>query len=96
VSAFGKFGEMTRQICVEAKRNSDFLGNSTENYGIDGGGVVEDTSKSAIGIPILKLLMGIERGLSGKLLTINALDMNITRAKLSKDPDCKVCNNQPE
>jgi molybdopterin-synthase adenylyltransferase len=41
----------------------------------------------------LKLLIGIERGLSGKLLTLNALDMNITRSNLSKDPACSVCGN---
>jgi molybdopterin/thiamine biosynthesis adenylyltransferase len=39
----------------------------------------------------LKLLIGIERGLSGKLLTVNALDMNVTRSTLSKDPACSVC-----
>lgn len=39
----------------------------------------------------LKLLMGIERGLSGKLLSVNALDMNIMRSNLSKDPACHVC-----
>jgi molybdopterin/thiamine biosynthesis adenylyltransferase len=39
----------------------------------------------------LKLLIGIERGLSGKLLTLNALDMNITRSTLNKDPACSVC-----
>ena len=39
----------------------------------------------------LKLLMGIERGLSGKLLTVNALDMNIMRSKLSRDPVCRAC-----
>jgi molybdopterin-synthase adenylyltransferase len=39
----------------------------------------------------LKLLMGIERGLSGKLLSLNALDMNILRSGLSKDPSCRVC-----
>lgn len=39
----------------------------------------------------LKLLIGIERGLSGRLLTLNALDMNITRSMLSKDPACSVC-----
>ncbi|TAN79887.1 MAG: molybdopterin-synthase adenylyltransferase MoeB [Gallionella sp.] len=39
----------------------------------------------------LKLLIGIERGLSGKLLTINALDMNIMRSALSKDPACRAC-----
>lgn len=41
----------------------------------------------------LKLLMGIERGLSGKLLSLNALDMNIMRSNLSKDPECQVCSN---
>ena len=39
----------------------------------------------------LKLLMGIERGLSGKLLTVNALDMNIMRSTLSKDLNCRAC-----
>lgn len=39
----------------------------------------------------LKLLIGIDRGLSGKLLSINALDMNIMRSSLSKDPNCPAC-----
>jgi molybdopterin/thiamine biosynthesis adenylyltransferase len=39
----------------------------------------------------LKLLVGIGRGLSGKLLAINALDMHVTRSILSKDPACSVC-----
>ena len=39
----------------------------------------------------LKLLIGIERGLTGKLLTVNALDMNIICGMLSKDPACGVC-----
>ena len=39
----------------------------------------------------LKLLMGIDRGLSGKLLSVNALDMNIQRSNLSKDPACSAC-----
>lgn len=42
----------------------------------------------------LKLLIGIERGLRGKLLTLNALDMNITRSILSKDTECSVCGIQ--
>jgi molybdopterin-synthase adenylyltransferase len=41
----------------------------------------------------LKLIIGIERGLSGKLLTVNALDMNIMRSSLSRDPACRVCGN---
>src|SRR3989338_2544154 len=43
----------------------------------------------------LKLLMGIERGLSGKLLTVNALDMHIMRSSLSKDPACHACGGTP-
>ncbi len=39
----------------------------------------------------LKVLMGIERGLQGKLLSLNALDMNILRSNLSKDPACRAC-----
>lgn len=39
----------------------------------------------------LKVLMGVERGLSGKLLTVNALDMHIMRSALSKDPACCAC-----
>jgi len=43
----------------------------------------------------LKLLMGVERGLSGKLLTVNALDMHIMRSTLSKDPACRACGGSP-
>lgn len=39
----------------------------------------------------LKLLLGIERGLSGKLLTLNALDMQVMRSSLRKDAGCRVC-----
>jgi molybdopterin/thiamine biosynthesis adenylyltransferase len=44
----------------------------------------------------LKLLIGIERGLSGKLLSVNALDMNVMRSNLSKDPACGVCGTNPD
>ena len=43
----------------------------------------------------LKLLVGIEQGLSGKLLFVNALDMNFMRSDLSKDPSCCVCGDNP-
>lgn len=39
----------------------------------------------------LKMLMGVERGLSGRLLSINALDMNVMRSALSRDPACRAC-----
>lgn len=43
----------------------------------------------------LKLLVGIEHGLSGRLLSVNALDMNILRSNLSKDPACRACGGNP-
>ncbi|MCK9202185.1 MAG: HesA/MoeB/ThiF family protein [Gallionella sp.] len=42
----------------------------------------------------LKLLIGIERGLSGKLLTIDALDMRIVRSNLSRDESCCACGEK--
>lgn len=43
----------------------------------------------------IKLLVGIEQGLSGKLLFVNAMDMNFMRSDLSKDPSCCVCGDNP-
>ena len=42
----------------------------------------------------LKLLVGIDAGLSGKLLTVNALDMIIKQSALPKDPNCSICAKQ--
>ncbi len=42
----------------------------------------------------LKLLAGIEKGLSGKLLTVDALDMIFRQSTFSRDPDCKVCSHK--
>ncbi|MBI5891567.1 MAG: HesA/MoeB/ThiF family protein [Nitrosomonadales bacterium] len=39
----------------------------------------------------LKLLMGIPHGLSGRLLSFNALDMNILQTRLCRDPACRTC-----
>lgn len=39
----------------------------------------------------LKLLIGIDAGLSGHLLTIGALDMRIRTLSLRRDPHCVVC-----
>ncbi|MFZ2540798.1 MAG: HesA/MoeB/ThiF family protein, partial [Gallionella sp.] len=41
----------------------------------------------------IKLLVGIESGLSGKLFTLNALDMHTLRSTLSKDPACRACGS---
>lgn len=42
----------------------------------------------------LKLLAGVARGLDGKLLTIDALDMRIVRSNLSRDESCCVCGGK--
>ncbi|MBK9161735.1 MAG: HesA/MoeB/ThiF family protein [Nitrosomonadales bacterium] len=42
----------------------------------------------------LKLLAGIERGLSGRLLTVDALDMKVMRSTLNRDADCRACGTQ--
>jgi molybdopterin/thiamine biosynthesis adenylyltransferase len=39
----------------------------------------------------IKLLVGVERGLCGKLLFVDALDMNFMRSDLCQDPSCSVC-----
>jgi len=39
----------------------------------------------------IKLLAGIERGLSSRLLFMDALDMNFLCSETSRDPGCRVC-----
>jgi len=41
----------------------------------------------------LKLLTGIDSTLCGRLLTLNALNMELRTVKLHKDPSCAVCNS---
>lgn len=42
----------------------------------------------------LKLIAGVSSGLTGKLLTVDALEMIIRQSTFSKDPDCTVCAKQ--
>ena len=39
----------------------------------------------------LKLLMGIEQGLAGKLLSLDALNMHVLQTRIGKDPVCPAC-----
>ncbi len=39
----------------------------------------------------IKLLVGIERGLAGQLLFVDALTMNFVRSALCQNPSCRVC-----
>lgn len=41
----------------------------------------------------LKLLIGIDTTLCGRLLTVNALNMEVRTMRLSKDADCTVCHH---
>jgi molybdopterin/thiamine biosynthesis adenylyltransferase len=41
----------------------------------------------------LKLLMGIDTTLCGRLLTLNAINMEVRTMRLSKDADCAVCHH---
>ncbi|ADL54253.1 HesA/MoeB/ThiF family protein [Gallionella capsiferriformans] len=41
----------------------------------------------------LKLLIGIQPGLSGKLLTVNALDMSFRHSVITKDHHCSRCSS---
>jgi molybdopterin/thiamine biosynthesis adenylyltransferase len=41
----------------------------------------------------LKLLLGIDSTLCGRLLTINALTMELRTLRLVSDPCCIVCHN---
>ncbi|RMG99607.1 MAG: molybdopterin-synthase adenylyltransferase MoeB [Deltaproteobacteria bacterium] len=44
----------------------------------------------------LKLILGIGRSLSGRLLVLDALETRIRELKLRKDPKCPVCSRPPE
>jgi adenylyltransferase/sulfurtransferase len=44
----------------------------------------------------LKLILGIGEPLIGKLLLYDALDMSFQTVKLKKNPECKICGENPE
>jgi adenylyltransferase/sulfurtransferase len=44
---------------------------------------------------VLKLVMGIGEGLSGRLLLWDALDMRFRTVKLRRDPACALCGENP-
>lgn len=47
-------------------------------------------------LEIIKLLMNIGEPLKGRLLMIDALSMEFTELKVRKDPNCKLCGDNPE
>lgn len=55
-------------------------------------GPLAGTLGSMQALEVIKELLGIGESLSGSLLIINALTMDIRKVKLLKNPDCKFCN----
>jgi len=44
----------------------------------------------------IKLIVGMGESLSGKLLLIDALNMDFRKLNIKKNPDCKICSDNPE
>jgi adenylyltransferase/sulfurtransferase len=59
-------------------------------------GVLPGTIGTIQATEAIKLLLGIGSSLVGRLLLYNALDMSFEYVKLKKNPNCKVCGQNPE
>ena len=47
-------------------------------------------------LEVIKLVLGIGKTLTSRLLMIDALSMEFTELKVRRDPDCKLCGDNPE
>ncbi len=47
-------------------------------------------------LEVIKLLLGVGETLTSRLLMIDALSMEFTELKVRKDPNCKLCGDNPE
>ena len=59
-------------------------------------GVLPGTIGTIQATEALKLILGIGEPLIGRLLLYNALDMSFDFVKLRKNPNCKICGENPE
>ncbi len=59
-------------------------------------GILPGTIGTIQATEAIKLILGIGEPLIGKLLLYNALDMSFDFVKLRKNPNCKVCGENPE
>ena len=59
-------------------------------------GVLPGTIGTIQATEALKLILGIGEPLVGRLLLYDALDLSFQTVKLQKNPDCKVCGENPE
>ena len=59
-------------------------------------GVLPGTIGALQATETLKLLLGIGEPMIGKLLLFDALDMSFEELRLKKNPNCRVCSENPE
>ena len=59
-------------------------------------GVLPGTIGALQATEALKLLLGIGEPMIGKLLLFDALDMSFDELRLKKNPNCRVCSENPE
>lgn len=59
-------------------------------------GVLPGTIGTLQATEAIKLILGIGEPLIGKLMLYNALDMSFEFVRLRKNPNCKVCGENPE
>ena len=59
-------------------------------------GVLPGTIGALQATEALKLLLGIGEPMIGKLLLFDALDMSFEELRLKKNPNCRVCSENPE
>jgi adenylyltransferase/sulfurtransferase len=59
-------------------------------------GVLPGTVGTLQGTEVIKLILGIGDSLVGRLLLYDALDMSFHTVQLRKNPDCKICGNNPQ
>ncbi|MEN8171608.1 MAG: molybdopterin-synthase adenylyltransferase MoeB [Chloroflexota bacterium] len=59
-------------------------------------GVLPGTIGTIQATEAIKVILGIGDTLVGKLMLYNALDMSFDYVKLRKNPNCKICGEEPE
>jgi molybdopterin/thiamine biosynthesis adenylyltransferase/rhodanese-related sulfurtransferase len=58
-------------------------------------GILPGTIGTIQATEAIKIILGLESSLAGRLLIYNALEMDFRFVKIRKDPDCPVCGDHP-
>ena len=53
-------------------------------------------TRSIQALEVIKLIMGVGETLTGRMLLIDALTMDFREIKIRRNPDCKLCGDDPE